>query len=129
MLYVTKRGFKMKLKTQIDRKSPAKAPPASMLFGEEVERMLASNVFTGQNNGYLNGSMSGESWKAFLKTVRDEAVHKLSAYRHEAAQTREFRASSLQPYCEQRMKIERDYMRALVDLYNSAERAYKTLSG
>lgn len=119
----------MKVKAQNSRKISAKALSGEMPFGEEVERMLASDVFTGQDKGYLNGSMSGESWKAFLKTVRDEAVHKLSAYRYEAAQTREFRASSLQPYCEQRMKIERDYMRALVDLYHSAERAYKTLSG
>lgn len=119
----------MRAKAQAARKPSAKSPSGEMFFGEEVERMLASDVLNGPDNGYLNGSMSGESWKAFLKTVRDEAVHKLSAYRYEASQTREFRASSLQPYCEQRMKIERDYMRALVDLYNSAERAYKTLSG
>lgn len=95
-------------------------------FGQALENMLSSDIGEG---GYLKGSLSGESWKAFLKGLRREAVNRLKAYRGEAFMHVEFRASSLQPYCEERMRIEREYVRGLVKLYGNAERAYKSLSG
>jgi hypothetical protein len=95
-------------------------------FGRTLENMLGSDIGEG---GYLKGSLSGESWKAFLQGLRGEAVNRLKAYRGGAFMHVEFRVSSLQPYCEERMRIEREYVRGLVKLYGNAERAYKSLSG
>jgi hypothetical protein len=77
----------------------------------------------------MKGSLSGESWKAFLKTVRDEVLERLEAYRKEAGRTPGFCASTLGNYHEEKRKIERAYLRNLVVLYKSAEKAYKTVSG
>ncbi len=96
-------------------------------FWLELEEMLQSQVLE-QQTGYMNGSMSGESWRAFLKTVRDEVLERLQAYRVNDGNI-DFCASSLGPYREERRKLERTYMRDLVVLYHSAERAYKTLNG
>ncbi len=98
-------------------------------FWQDLEAMLGSDILEREEAGLMNGSMSGESWKAFLKTIRDEAVARLQAYRQESYLMPGFRPSGLQSYCEERKKLEREYVRALVDLYCSAERAYKTLSG
>jgi hypothetical protein len=95
-------------------------------FGRALENMLGSDIGEG---GYMQGSLAGESWKAFLQGLRGEAVTRLKAYRGEAFMHVEFRASSLQPYCEERMRIEREYVRGLVKLYGNAERTYKSLSG
>jgi|GEM_PF-3143981 len=110
------------------RKTGIRIADNGILLGDEIEKMLASPV-PDEAGGHLHGSMSGESWRAFLKTVRDEAVQRLHSYRLESDEQRGFRASTLAPYHERRLKMERDYLRGLVDLYNSAERAYKTLSG
>jgi hypothetical protein len=98
------------------------------LFSIDLENMLASDI-PDSGGGYMNGSLSGESWKSFLKDLRQEAVNRLKAYRSEGTIRTGFRASSLQPYCEERMRIEREYVRGLVNLYGNAERTYKNLSG
>ena len=98
------------------------------LFSSDLENMLASDI-PESGGGYMNGSLSGESWKSFLKDLREEAVNRLKAYRGEGTIRTGFRASSLQPYCEERMRIEREYVRGLVNLYGNAERTYKNLSG
>lgn len=95
-------------------------------FGQELENMLHSKIGEG---GYMQGSLSGESWKTFLHGLRQEAIGRLRAYRGESCIDVGFRASSLQPYCEERMRIEREYVRGLVKLYGDAERTYKSLSG
>jgi hypothetical protein len=96
-------------------------------FWLELEEMLQSDALDG-NGGYLAGSMSGESWRAFLKTVRDEVLERLHAYTARA-QNGGFCASSLGSFVEEQQKIERAYLRNLAVLYRSAEKAYKTLSG
>jgi hypothetical protein len=98
-------------------------------FWQELEEMLQSEVFIDATHGHLSGSMSGESWKAFLKTVRDEVLQKLDDYRAESFGSAGFCASSLGPFREEKMKLERAYLRNLVDLYKSAEKAYRSLSG
>ena len=98
-------------------------------FWQELEDMLQSSVFNDdEQDGYLRGSMSGESWKAFLKMVRDEVLERLDAYQAEGQSTG-FCASTLGPYREEKKKIERAYLRNLMVLYRSAERTYKSLSG
>jgi len=97
-------------------------------FGLDLENMMNSDVAE-QGGGYMQGSLSGESWKSFLHGLRQEAVNRLKAYRGETCLNMGFRASSLQPYCEERMRIEREYVRGLVKLYGNAERTYKSLSG
>lgn len=96
-------------------------------FWQELEDMLQSSVLYDGDEGYLRGSMSGESWKAFLKVVRDEVLERLDAYRAEMPVG--FCASTLGPYHEEKKKIERAYLRNLMVLYRSAERTYKSLSG
>jgi hypothetical protein len=98
-------------------------------FWQELEDMLESGVFIDAEHGHMNGSLSGESWKAFLKLVRDEVVLKLDEYRQESMGASGFCASSLGPFREEKLKIERAYLRSLVDLYQSSEKAYRTLSG
>lgn len=98
-------------------------------FWQELEEMLQSSVFNDdEQDGYLRGSMSGESWKAFLKMVRDEVLERLDAYQADG-QSAGFCASTLGPYREEKKKIERAYLRNLMVLYRSAERTYKSLSG
>ena len=96
-------------------------------FWEDLEAMLEASVL--EDEGYMKGSMSGESWKAFLKMVRDEVLERLDAYRRQSDPSSGFCASSLGPYREEKKRIERAYLRNLVVLYKSAERAYKTVSG
>lgn len=98
-------------------------------FWQDLEEMLQSPALQDYDEGYMKGSMSGESWKAFLKMVRDEVLERLEAYRMETNMPSGFCASSLGPYREQKKKIERDYLRSLALLYRSAERAYKSVSG
>lgn len=98
-------------------------------FWLELERMLQSAAANGLDEGHLKGSLSGESWKAFLGSVRDEVLERLAAYRRENETHTGFCASNLGGYCEERRKIERAYLRDLVTLYKNAERAYKTVSG
>lgn len=98
-------------------------------FWQDLEDMLHSAELHALDEGYLKGSLSGESWKAFLKTVRDEVLERLEAYRAGADYTSGFCASTLGNYQEEKRKIERAYLRNLVILYKSAERAYKTVSG
>lgn len=96
-------------------------------FWQDLEDMLGSDALD-EGGGHLAGSMSGESWRAFLKTVRDEVLDRLDAYRMRM-ENGGFCASSLGPFMEERQKIERAYLRNLAVLYRSAEKAYKTLSG
>lgn len=98
-------------------------------FWLELEHMLQSAEANGLDEGHLKGSLSGESWKMFLGTVRDEVLERLAAYRREDETHAGFCASSLSNYREERRKIERAYLRDLVTLYKNAERAYKTVSG
>lgn len=98
-------------------------------FWQELEDMLQSEVFIDWDEGFMKGSMSGESWKAFLKSVRDEVLQKLDEYRAESNGEQAFCASSLGPYREEKMKIERAYLRSLAVLYRNAEKSYKALSG
>lgn len=98
-------------------------------FWLELEEMLQSAEVHELDEGYMRGSLSGESWKAFLKTVRDEVLERLAAYRAEAGRNPAFCASTLGNYHEEKRKIERAYLRNLVILYKSAERAYRTVSG
>lgn len=97
-------------------------------FTQDLERMLNSIALNEVEIGYLNGSMSGESWKAFLKTVRDEVLDRLRHYSDQDNST-QFCASTLGPYREERKKIEREYMLSLVRMYQNAEKAYRSLSG
>lgn len=99
-----------------------------IVFSDDLENMINADL---QNigAGYMQGSLSGESWKMFLVNLRCEAVNRLKTYRDNGSITVGFRASSLQPYCEERMRIEREYVRGLVSLYGKAERAYKSLTG
>lgn len=96
-------------------------------FWQELEAMLHSSALEDGDEGYLKGSMSGESWKAFLKMVRDEVLQRLEIYQSEN-QTG-FCASTLGPYREEKKKLDRAYLRNLMVLYRSAERAYRSLSG
>jgi len=98
-------------------------------FWLELEEMLSSAEIHELDEGYLKGSLSGESWKAFLKTVRDEVLQRLQAYKAESERNYGFCASTLGNYHEEKRKIERAYLRNLVVLYKSAERAYKAVSG
>lgn len=98
-------------------------------FWLELEHMLQSADIHALDEGHLKGSLSGESWKAFLKMVRDEVLERLDAYRRDREGQEGFCASSLSNYREEKRKIERAYLRNLVVLYKSAERAYKTVSG
>lgn len=107
--------------------APAAAAPGFSI-GAEIERMIEADIDT-LAGGYMNGTMSGESWKAFLQTVRDETIARLRAYRDGGFDQSVFRASTLQPYCEERMRIERDYLANLAALYASASAAYKSLTG
>lgn len=96
-------------------------------FWLDLQEMLES-MDLNETGGYMAGSMSGESWRAFLKTVRDEVLDRLEAYQR-ANEKKDFCASSLGSFVEERQKIERTYLRNLAVLYRSAEKAYKTLSG
>ncbi len=99
-------------------------------FWQELEEMLQSCEDHDLDEGHMKGSLSGESWKAFLKMVSDEVLERLEAYRRESERpVSGFCASSLGSYREEKKKIERAYLRNLVVLYKSAERAYKTVSG
>lgn len=111
-------------KAKFSQSSKAEKP-----FWQELEEMLDPDFINDPDGGHMNGSMCGESWKSFLSALREEAVERLKSYRRESYMAVGFRASSLQPYCEERMKIERDYVRNLVHLYGNSARAYKTLSG
>lgn len=116
------------------RQSAKKQVVANETAGEgpfwlELEYMLQSAEANGLDEGYLKGSLSGESWKIFLGAVRDEVLERLAAYRREDERHAGFCASSLSSYREERRKIERAYLRDLVTLYKNAERAYKTVSG
>ena len=115
-------------KTEASTKTKSAIPLETRPFWQDLEAMLGSELLN-EHDGHFSGSLSGESWKAFLKTIRDETVSRLNAYRQEGYVSQGFQASSLHPYYETRKKIERDYLRSLADLYCSAERAYKTLSG
>jgi hypothetical protein len=97
-------------------------------FWQELEDMLQSEVFIAEEEGFMKGSMSGESWKSFLRDVRDEILQKLDDYRMES-NDHAFCASILGPYREEKMKIERAYLRSLAALYRNAEKAYRSLSG
>lgn len=101
--------------------------PERKPFWLELEEMLQSADEL--EEGYMRGSLSGESWKAFLKMVRDEVLERLEAYRADSERSSGFCASTLGNYHEEKRKIERDYLRNLVVLYKSAERAYKSVSG
>lgn len=100
----------------------------SVPFWQEVEDLIQSEIYI-DAEGYLNGYMSGESWKAFLKTIHDEVECHLADYRDEVNRNGHFYASSLAPYLEERQKIRRAYLRNLAVLYRSAGKAYKILSG
>lgn len=106
-----------------------KKPQEERAFWLELEDMLQSAEAYELDEGYMKGSLSGESWKAFLKMVRDEVLERLEACRTEAGKTSGFCASSLGNYREEKRKIERAYLRNLAVLYKSAEKAYKTVSG
>lgn len=108
-------------------KHDLKAIDEELPFWRELEEMLHFNSGD-QDQGHLAGSMSGESWKAFLKTVRDEVLQRLEEYSVQAGSPG-FCASSLGPFWDEKQKIEKAYLRNLAVLYRSAEKAYKTLSG
>ena len=117
---------KLTMKQKAERSPVPLAVQDEKSFGRMLEGVAYADIGEG---GYMRGSLAGESWKAFLQGLRLETVSRLKAYRGETFMNVEFRASTLQPYCEERMRIEREYVRGLVKLYGNAERAYKSLSG
>lgn len=112
---------------------PLKAKPvlapeqnSESIFWQDIDRMLQK---TPENDGYLKGSLSGESWKDFLSVLRDEILEILQENRMGAARSMEFCPSILGGYREERQKIEQAYLRNLAALYKRAEWTYKTVSG
>lgn len=95
-------------------------------FWKDIEDILMSGA--PDDTGFMNGSMTGESWRAYLRELREEILSRLEVYRSHADKGG-FCASTLGPYRDERQKIERVYLRNLASLYRTAERSYKTLSG
>jgi hypothetical protein len=95
-------------------------------FWQEIEDILLSTA--PDDTGFLTGSMTGESWRAYLQELRAEILDRLEMYRSYADRGG-FCASTLGPYRDERQKIERVYLRNLTALYRNAERSYRTLSG
>ncbi len=118
------------LQRLLDIKGPVRSQQkAEQPFLQALDDVLAlMDEVDAQEAGWLDGSLSGQSWQHFMEQLRIDLLRHLQRYRDNARRG-DFSPATLSALKNEQQKIERLYVRDLVALYQRAAQTYKTLSG